>query len=157
MVAVVGIAVLGACGDDSSSSSSDDTSVSAAAAGAPATAPAERSGRGAGSPACQERDALRSSFEELQDVNVVADGTDRLEAEAQDVRDQLQSFKSAARGELAPEIESVESAVDRVQSEVEAAGRDGVVQNAPAIAASLGGLAQASQSLLHGLDDLDCP
>ena len=75
----------------------------------------------------------------------------------QDVKDALASFKSAAKGELGPEVQAVEDALGKVESEVDAAGSNGIVKSAPAIAASVASLGAAGKTLLDGIEELNCP
>lgn len=73
---------------------------------------------------CEDREELQSSFQDLRDVNVADDGIEALDAAIDDVTADLNTLRSSAT-ELGPQVDGVETALQDVQTAVEAAGTPG--------------------------------
>jgi hypothetical protein len=101
---------------------------------------------------CAARDELQTSITDLEDVNVVANGTSGLQAAITKVKDNLATLKSAAGDELQPQVTAAEDALTDLQSALKdvSAGGMAAVVTAAAKAASTGG------ALLAALQDLKC-
>jgi hypothetical protein len=145
-----------ACGSDNSSSPTVATTARAVTTSATTTATsASRSSGPSGSASpelCAERDALKQSIQNLTNVNVVRDGTSGLQAALTDVRNQLQSLRTSARGELQPQVQDFDEALSNLDTairNVTANGLDPVVTAAR-------DAAEAGSTLLTALDNLDC-
>ena len=149
---------LAACGSDDENSSSTDTvnaGTSAVESVPPAASDATEEPAGtsdAGGDPCADRDALRTSIEGLTDVDVVAEGTNGLEAAIAAVTDDLAAVQESAGDDIQPEVDAVQSALD----EVEAAVSTGSAENAAEIAASLATLTATASELLEALDSGPC-
>ncbi len=65
---------------------------------------------------CADRDALRTSVDSLQDVDVAAEGTNGLEAALGDVKDDLAALSASAGAELQPQVQAVQDAVGQVET-----------------------------------------
>ena len=69
---------------------------------------------------CNDREELQSSFQDLRDVNVADDGIEALDAQIDVVIADLSTLRASAT-EFQPEVDSVESALQDLQTAVEAA------------------------------------
>lgn len=69
---------------------------------------------------CEDREDLRSSFQELRDVNVADDGIEALDAAIDDVTADLSTLRSSA-AEFEPQVDGVQAALDDLRTAVEAA------------------------------------
>jgi hypothetical protein len=138
-VAAIAVAACGGDDDDSSASNQATTSTSVT----PATASAEL---------CKQRDELKSSIKDLQNVDVIKNGTSALDAAISRVNDNLEQFKSTARGEFDTEIDGFEQSLSKLQSAVGDVGSNGM---SPVVQA-LRDVLQSGSALLTSLDSLKC-
>jgi uncharacterized phage infection (PIP) family protein YhgE len=74
------------------------------------------------SPACEAREQLQSSVEELRNVDVLDDGLDTLRADLDTVSDDLATLRTEAGDELAPQIDAVRASIDELRSTVDSGG-----------------------------------
>ena len=136
VVACMAIAMLGAaCGDD------DDDASSATEASSTTAAPSDD--------VCADREALESSMDPLQDVDVAAEGTNGVEAALEDVTDDLAAVRSSAGAELQPEVQSVQDDIDQLETAAGNIDSDGAAQAASAVS----DLADSVATLLASLDE----
>jgi len=149
---------LAACGSDDENSASTPTVVAATSAVESSTPPESdaieepAATAGEGGDPCADRDALQSSIDSLTDVDVVAEGTNGLEAAVDAVSDDLAAVQESAGDDIQPEVDAVRTALDDVQVAVTGAAGE----NAAEIATSLSGLATAASELLDALDTGPC-
>jgi hypothetical protein len=73
---------------------------------------------------CEDREELRTSFQDLRDVNVADDGIEALDAAIDDVIADLGTVRASAT-ELEPQVDGVESALQDLRTAVEAAAGPG--------------------------------
>jgi hypothetical protein len=138
-VAVAGLLVLGACGDDSSS----DTTEAPADTEAPA-------GTGAATDVCEARDNLRSAITDLGELNVLQDGTDAVRQYVDQVQAAVDDLRSAAGDQYEEESAAVEDALERVRTALD----DGVSVDALREAASaVGDLVTSLGSLVSAIEE----
>ncbi len=159
VVAGVAIGVLvAACGGDDDSSTTVTVDVTTSIAAAATTAPAATGTTVTGSSAapssdvCADRDELASSVEALQDVDVVAEGTNGVEAAIADVQDDLDALKASAGAELQPQVQAVQDAVDELETAVQSLDTAGAGETLTAVS----NLAGAAGTLLASLEDGAC-
>jgi hypothetical protein len=152
-VALAVVLVLSACGgDDTGSDAAAPTGGSTATA---TTEPSEATtspGPDATADLCAARDDLEQSVQALGDVDVVAGGTDAVEAALGDVREDLAALRGASGSDLQDEVSSLESAIEDLQGTL-----DGGTE--PATGERLTALAQvvtAGGTLVSALQDLPC-
>ena len=69
---------------------------------------------------CEDREELQSSFQDLRDVNVADDGIEALDAAVDVVIADLNTLRASAT-EFEPQVDAVESALQDLQTAVEAA------------------------------------
>jgi hypothetical protein len=138
-VVVLALFVASCGGDDDSSSSTSSTTVAT-----PATASKEL---------CNQRDELESSVKDLRNVDIVKNGTSALQNQLDTVKDNLDKFKSTAKGEFKSEIDNFQSSLDDLRSAVgNAAGGGGMSQVVSALASA----ATSGQTLLTSLESMKC-
>jgi outer membrane murein-binding lipoprotein Lpp len=74
------------------------------------------------SSACEARDELESSVEDLRDIDVLDDGLDALRADVDAVGDDLATFRAEAGDELEPQIDAVRGSIDQIRSTLDSGG-----------------------------------
>jgi hypothetical protein len=130
----VTVVALVACGDDDDSSS--DTTA------APTTTTAEEA-------LCADREQLTTAVQGLTDLDVVASGTDGVQAALTEIEDALTALKESASDSFKPEVEAVESSIQ----DLETALGDGSVSE---IASAAADVVTTGGTLLQSLDAVDC-
>jgi hypothetical protein len=154
----VAIVLVGACGGDDDSSTTATAGVATTIAASATTAPAATGTTVAGSSAapstdvCADRDELASSVDALQDVDLVAEGTNGVEAAIADVKDDLEAVRASAGAELQPQVEAVQDAIDELEATVDSLDSDGAGEALTAVS----NLAGAAGTLLASLEDGAC-
>jgi len=153
------VAACGSDTDNSASTATVDAGTSAVESSAESSAPPESDATeapaatsDAGGDPCADRDALRSSIEALTDVDVVAEGTNGLEAPVDAVKQDLSAVQESAGDDIQPEVDAVRSALD----DVETAVSNGAADDVAGTAAALSALASAATELLDALDAGPC-
>ncbi len=142
VVATVAIGLLlAACSDDSGSSS--DTTAASTTTEAPTTTVADT---------CADAEALQTSVTALQDVDVVAEGTDGLTAAVDQVKTDLEAFGSSASEELQPDVEALQTSVDSLETAIDGFDTDGA---APVVAA-VTAVGEAATALIDAVDAGAC-
>jgi hypothetical protein len=133
-VAVAGLLVLGACGDDSSSDATEAPAGTEAAAG----------------DVCTARESLKSAITDLGDINVVQDGTDALRQYVDQVQTAVDDLRTAAKDQYTEETAAVEDALDRVKTALD----DGVSVDALREAATaVGDLVTSLGALVSAIEE----
>lgn len=142
VLAVLAVAMLmAACGDDSGSSST--TTASAESTTIPTTT--------APDDLCGDAEALRSSVSELEDVDLVAEGTNGASAAISAVQDDLAALSESAGDDLQPQVQAVEDAIDELDTAVDNLDSD------PATALeAVANVATSASALIATLDDGAC-
>lgn len=133
-------ALITACGNDSSSASSDTTAATTTSATA------------GSSELCDERSTLRTSIEDLRQVDVVKNGTSALDEPLAEVKESLEDVKAQASSDIKPEVEALGSAIQQVEDALENRSADGIAAVATAAQAAV----PAANALLTSLDSLKC-
>jgi hypothetical protein len=140
-VAVVAAAclLLAACG-------SGDTEPVSVPTGSPA---ATEGGTAAAADVCAARDDLRESVDALVEVDVVAGGTDAVEAALGEIRADLADVRAAAGSDVQDEVTSLEESLDGLEAALaDTDGPAGRLLTAVAEVVTSGGvLVQELQSL----------
>lgn len=128
---VIAVLMVG-CGSDDDSSADDGTSTTATT-----TARDE---------ACADGDALTASVEQLQEVDLTAEGTDAASAAIDDVKASLTAFGESAGEDLQPQVQAVTAAIDQLETAVEDPDAGG------AALAAVSAVASAASGLVASLD-----
>jgi hypothetical protein len=129
---VVLSAVAASCGGDDDESSSAATTTTASV--------------------CADREALQTSVSSLQDVDLVAEGTNGVNAAIDDLQEDLSSLQNSAGAELQPEVQAVQDDIDELKTAVEDFDSGG----AAAAAAATSDLASSARTLFDSLADGAC-
>ena len=147
--------LLVACGSDTTSSSSS-TGTTGASAQATATGTASPTG-GTASPTgseqlCADRDAFKSSIEDLKNVDIVKSGTSGLQAAVDKVKTNLQALRTSAADEAKDQVKAVEDSLKELETAVKnvSSGGEAAVVTAAAKVVSSG------NALVQSLQDIDC-
>jgi hypothetical protein len=103
---------------------------------------------------CEQSEAVRQSVEDLASLDVIASGTDGLNAAVDNVRTEVSSLKETVSDDVEPEVEALETAIDdardafaNIDSDAALSARIADVENA------LGGIATAAADLRTALDN----
>ena len=144
VVAALAVGVLlTACSDDGDSSSSATSEAAATTTEAPTSTVADT---------CADSEALQSSVAALQDVDVVAEGTDGLTAAVDQVKTDLEAFGSSAGEELQPAIDALQTGIDSLETAIDGFDTDGA---APVVAA-VTAVTESATALIDTLDAGAC-
>ena len=143
IVAALAVGVLlTACSDDGDSSSSA-TSEAVTTTEATTTTVADT---------CADAEALQSSVAELQDVDVVAEGTNGLTTSLDQVKSDLEALGTSASEELQPDIEALQTGIDSLESAIDGFDTDGA---APVVAA-VTAVGEAATALIDAVNAGAC-
>jgi hypothetical protein len=124
-VLVVGTAGLAACGDDESAQ--DDY--------------------------CAAGEALQSSLTSLAELDLVAVGTDGLEAAVGEVRGDLADLRSTASDAVADDVEVLDASIADLDTALSDLGGDITSENASAVGAAIQDVRAAASSVLDTVAD----
>ncbi len=145
---------LAACGGDNSSSSvatSVTTATTTSATTATTTAAASSSVPVTASQAlCTARADLRTSVQDLQNIDLVKNGTSGVKDALTKVKDNLAAVRSAAGNDLQPQITAFDDALKTLQTAVDGS-------NVAGIATGVKDVVQTGTTLLTDLGKLSCP
>jgi hypothetical protein len=131
----------------------------------PATSPdSSPSGSASGSPegeqaVCDDAEALRTAVDDLRALDVVAVGTDGLNAALEDVRTAGTALRESAGSELAPSVTALETALAGLATTVQQApqGSIGSGATADAIRGAISDVETAATDLRTQLATTACP
>jgi hypothetical protein len=90
------------------------------------------------SSACDARDELESSVEDLREIDVLDDGLDALRADIDAVGDDLTTFRAETGDELEPQIDAVRGSIDQLRTTLDSGGTP--AETATSIATGVGEL-----------------
>ena len=138
--AAIGL-LLASCSDDSESSS--ETTAAPTTTEATTTTVATT---------CADSEALQSSVAALEDVDVVAEGTDGLTAAVDQVKTDLEALGASASEELQPDVEALLTGIESLETAIDGFDTDGA---APVVAA-VTTVAESATALVDALDEGAC-
>jgi hypothetical protein len=106
---------------------------------------------------CDEEAALEQSVEELRNVDVVATGTDGLNAAVDNVKTDTQDLKDAVAEDLKPQVEALETAVSDAEEILSGIDNDATLnEKVDDVQEALTGVATAGSNLKEALQE-ECP
>ena len=141
-----------ACGSDSSSSGASPSTTIALATSTPAaTGSSTPSGTGSGA-VCTAREELRSSIDDLKNVDVVKNGTAGIQTALTNVKKSLQDVKASASSELQPQVKAFEDAVNQLEEALKNVSSGGV----SAVVSAAKDVGTTGSTLLTSLQDVKC-
>jgi hypothetical protein len=139
--AVAALTLLAACGSDNSNSSPTVASTTTSIA------------TGTASPQlCSAYDALKSSIQDLTNVDVVKNGTTGVQDALTKVKNNLQAVKSSASAQLQPQIQTFEDSLTALGNAITNLSSGGVGAVGTAAASAV----RAGQALVTALGSLKC-
>jgi uncharacterized phage infection (PIP) family protein YhgE len=152
-VALAVVLMLSACGgDDTGSDAAGPTGGSTATTTTEPTDTTTSPGPDTTADVCAARDDLEQSIQDLRGMDVVAGGTDAVEAALGDVRDDLAALRTAAGSDLQDEVSSLESAIEELQGSLD----DGTEAATGEQLTALAQVVTAGGALVSALQDLPC-
>jgi hypothetical protein len=144
--AVAALLALGACGDD------DDGGQAANS-----TTTAEATTTSAGEALCAAIDNAEQDIGALGDIDVLAEGTDAVEASLTTIREDLAELKELAPDTAPDESEAFDSALSSLDDAISALGDESLTAaSAQDVVAAGTSTVEAGQAYLGALDDA-CP
>ena len=102
---------------------------------------------------CAAGDSLESSLGALTDLDVVAEGTDGLNAAVEKVSGDLGDLREAASGAAADDVSALQQAVDELKSAVSGLGGDLTAANAAAVGTAIRNVSASAQAVYETLAD----
>jgi hypothetical protein len=147
-VALLGLALCaGACGSSSksSSSSSASTTTVASTSSGPTT-----SSTGGNAALCSAREQLKTSIQDLTNIDILKNGTSGIQAALTKVKTNLEAVKSAASAQMQPQVKAFEDSLQSLQTAV--TNGSGVT----AIVSAAQDAATTGSALLTALDQVKC-
>jgi hypothetical protein len=146
------LTLVAACGDDDEASSGDGETPG----NGDATATAD-SGGDDGSPTvdvCEQKDAVASAVADLADIDVLAEGTDALNASVENVKTELSDLKEAVSEDVQDEVDDMETAVEDAEETLSGITDDSTLsEQIDAVQSALTGIATASAALATALEN----
>ena len=125
VVAALSLATLSACGSDSDSS--EDAF-------------------------CDAGDSLRSNIEGIADIDIVSGGTDAVTEKIEAIQSDVDQLSESGQDVAADEISALETAVDETAAALDGLGETVSVENAEALASSVGAVVTAAGAVYERLD-----
>jgi hypothetical protein len=101
---------------------------------------------------CAQRDALRSSIDDLKNLNIVQAGASGVQDALTKVKDDLEGVQQAAGDDLKPQVQAFKDALSNLETAVKDIGSGG----ASAAISALEDVGTTGNDLLTSLDDLKC-
>lgn len=124
---VLGAATLAGCGDDDDESAQDQY--------------------------CAAGESLRSSIGALTDLDLIAEGTDGLNAAVDQVRDDADALRDAASETTEDDVAALEQSIDDLRSAIEALGGELSADNVSGVATAIESTATSATAVFDTLSD----
>ncbi len=102
---------------------------------------------------CAAGESFESSLDELAGLDLVAEGTDGLNAAVDQVQSNLDDLRDSASDAAADEVGALEQAVDDLNESISTLGGDLTSDNASAVGTAIDNVSAAAQSVLDTLSD----
>jgi predicted nucleic acid-binding Zn-ribbon protein len=130
-----------ACGDDDTTTNGGDGTTAATTAAADV---------------CDQKDALEAAVDDLANLDVLAEGTNALDASVENVKTELDDLKTAVGDEVADEVEAMETAVEDAEDTLSGISDDATLnEKIDDVQSAVTGVATAADSLITALET-DC-
>ena len=145
---VAGLAVgvlMASCGDDDEPSSTPSSTTAV-------TTTTTASDSAPSGDVCADREALRSSVEDLKDVDVQTEGAQGLPAAITSLKGDLVALQGSVDAEVKPQVQDVQDAVDELETAVADIESDGASKALSAVA----DVASSAATLLDSLESAQC-
>lgn len=124
---MVGVVVVGGCGSDDDESAQDRY--------------------------CAAGESLRSSLDELAELDLIAEGTDALTAALDGVRNDIDGLRESASDAAADDVAALEESVDDLSEAISTLGGDLTRENATVLGTAIESVIAAAGSVFDTLRD----
>lgn len=101
---------------------------------------------------CEAGDSLRSNIEGIADIDIVSGGTDAVTDQIAAIQADVDALRDSGSDVAADEISALETAVDEVAAALDGLGGEISVENAQAVASSVGAVVTAAGAVYERLD-----
>jgi hypothetical protein len=101
---------------------------------------------------CNQATALKQSLQDLQNVNVIKNGTSALSSAAATVKTNAEALATSAHGQIKPRAEALHSSLDQLSSAITNVGSGGITP----VTDALSSVRQNGNALVQSLNDLKC-
>lgn len=102
---------------------------------------------------CAAGESLESSLGALTDLDLIAEGTDGLNAAVDEVRSDLEELGDSADEAAADEVDALEDSVDELEDAISALGGELTRDNATAVGAAIQTVGTSAQAVFDTLSD----
>jgi hypothetical protein len=102
---------------------------------------------------CQDRDDLKSSIDDLKDINVRADGVSAARAQIKTVQASATTLIGSAKKEFGPQATALKGAVSTLETVVQSAVSAPSTQSVSNVVAGISSVRAAFQSLSNAVSD----
>ena len=150
IVAIAGVLALAAC-----SSSTD--SADSAASYSPSEAAMASSTSSPVLSFCDTVQTLQASLQSLKNMDVVAEGTDALQASVDQIKSDLEGVGASGKDLVSADVETIKTSVDALQASIDNIKSGTPIKDeAVGIAADLASIAQAGEAIMTTAKSQDC-
>jgi predicted nucleic acid-binding Zn-ribbon protein len=105
---------------------------------------------------CDQKDALEAAVDDLANLDVLAEGTNALDASVENVKTELDDLKTAVGDEVADEVDAMETAVEDADDTLSGISDDATLnEKIDDVQSAVTGVATAADSLVTALE-ADC-
>lgn len=101
---------------------------------------------------CNAGDSLETDVLALQDMDIVAEGTDALEEQFSAIESDLTAMKDAGSEVASEQIGALETAVDDLETAIDGLGDEITTENASAAVTAISEIATSAQAVYTELD-----
>jgi outer membrane murein-binding lipoprotein Lpp len=105
---------------------------------------------------CAAGDSLESNVDGLGDIDIVAGGTNALDAQFDAIKSDLEDLRSSGSDVAADEIAALDAAVDQLEADLDALGDDVTAEGASAVGDSVNSVVAAARTVRDTLETT-CP
>jgi hypothetical protein len=102
---------------------------------------------------CAAGESLESSVAALTDLDLIAEGTNGLEAALTDVRDDVEALRDAASETTEDDVAALEQSVDDLRSAIESLGGEISAENVSGVATAIESTATSAAVVFDTLSD----
>jgi hypothetical protein len=100
---------------------------------------------------CDDADALKSSFDDLQDINLEAGALSEISTSLDDIKSDLSQLRDDAEDEFATELDAVDTSASALSDSVEAAVEDPSAESITAVSAQMPAFKDAVTGLVDAV------
>jgi hypothetical protein len=103
---------------------------------------------------CDQKESVDTAVSDLSDIDVLAEGTDALNAAVADVKTEVQELKAVVSSDVEPEVEAMETAVSDAEDTLSGISDDATLnEKIDDVQSALTGIATAGADLATALEN----